>query len=48
LLARAVEHGFYPHQYIAVYCPFLASLRGIAGFDGIVARAAERVAAFRA
>jgi hypothetical protein len=31
-----------------VYCPFLASLRGIAGFDGIVARAAERVAAFRA
>jgi eukaryotic-like serine/threonine-protein kinase len=48
LLEQAVEHGFYPHDYIAVHCPFLAPLRGIAEFDRIVARAAERVAAFRA
>jgi serine/threonine protein kinase/tetratricopeptide (TPR) repeat protein len=48
LLARAVDNGFYPHDYIAVHCPFLAPLRGMAGFDHIVARAAERVAAFSA
>jgi tetratricopeptide (TPR) repeat protein len=48
LLEQAVEHGFYPHDYIAVHCPFLAPLRGIDGFDRIVARAAERVAAFKA
>jgi hypothetical protein len=29
-----------------VHCPFLAPLRGIGEFDRIVARAAERVAAF--
>ena len=46
LLARAVEHGFYPHDYIAWHCPFLAALRGTAEFERIVARAAERVAAF--
>ena len=48
LLEQAVERGFYPHDYIAVHCPFLAPLRGIAEFDRIVARAAERVAAFSA
>jgi hypothetical protein len=48
LLEQAVELGFYPHDYIAVHCPFLAPVRGIAGFDRIVARAAERVAAFSA
>ena len=47
LLGQAVERGFYPHDYIAVHCPFLAPLRGIAEFDRIVATAAERVAAFR-
>jgi serine/threonine protein kinase/tetratricopeptide (TPR) repeat protein len=46
LLEQAVERGFYPHDYIAVHCPFLAPLRGISEFDRIVARAAERVAAF--
>ena len=46
LLEQAVERGFYPHDYIAVHCPFLAPLRGIAEFDGVVARAAERGAAF--
>ena len=47
LLDRAVEHGFYPHDYIAKHCPFLAPLRGLDAFDRIVARAAERTAAFR-
>jgi eukaryotic-like serine/threonine-protein kinase len=47
LLGQAVERGFYPHDYIAVHCPFLAPLRGIAEFGRIVATAAERVAAFR-
>ena len=47
LLGQAVERGFYPHDHIAVHCPFLAPLRGIAEFDRIVATAAERVAAFR-
>lgn len=47
LLEQAVERGFYPHDYIAVHCPFLAALRGSAEFGRIVARAAERVAAFR-
>ena len=37
-----------PHDYIAVHCPFLAALRGTADFDRIVARAAKRVAEFRA
>jgi hypothetical protein len=31
-----------------MHCPFLAPLRGIAGFDRIVAKAARRVAEFRA
>ena len=48
LLEQAVERGFYPHDYIAVYCPFLAALRGREEFGRTVARAAERVAAFRA
>jgi hypothetical protein len=36
----------HPHDYIAVHCPFLASLRGTAEFQRIVGRAAERVWAF--
>ena len=47
LLEQAVEGGFHPHDYIAVHCPFLAPLRGMAEFDRIAARAAERVAAFK-
>jgi len=38
LLERAGERGFYPHDYIAVHCPFLAALRGSAEFGRIVAR----------
>ena len=48
LLDQAVERGFYPHGYIAVHCPFLASLRGTVQFDRIAARAARRVAEFNA
>lgn len=46
LLDQAVERGFYPHDYIAMHCPFLASLRGMGEFHRIVIRAAERVAEF--
>jgi len=46
LLEQAVERGFYPDAYIAVHCPFLASMRGTAEFDGVAARAARRVAEF--
>jgi hypothetical protein len=45
LLDQAIERGFYPHDYIAVHCPFLTALRGSAEFERIVARDAERVAA---
>jgi eukaryotic-like serine/threonine-protein kinase len=48
LLEQAVERGFYPHDYIAVHCPFLAPLRGTTEFDRIVARAAKRVGEFNA
>jgi len=48
VLEQAVERGFYPHDYIAVHCPFLAPLRGTAAFDRIAARAARRVAEFNA
>ena len=48
LVTQAVDRGFYPNDYIAVHCPFLATLRGTAEFDAIVARAAKRVVEFQA
>lgn len=48
LLEQGVERGFYPHPYIAVYCPFLAPLRGMPEFERVAARAAQRVAEFSA
>jgi tetratricopeptide (TPR) repeat protein len=48
LLAEAVDRGFYPHDYIAVHCPFLAPLRGTVEFDRVLAAAARRVTAFSA
>jgi hypothetical protein len=48
LLEQAVDRGFYPHDYIAVHCPFLAPLRGTAAFDRIAERAGKRVAEFSA
>ena len=48
LLDWAVEHGFYPAQFFAKWCPFMAPLRGSPEFDRIVAKAARRVAEFSA
>jgi serine/threonine protein kinase/tetratricopeptide (TPR) repeat protein len=48
LLALGVERGFYPHDYIAVHCPFLAGLRGTPEFRRIAERAAVRVSEFGA
>ncbi|MBA3890707.1 MAG: protein kinase [Gemmatimonadaceae bacterium] len=48
LLADAVERGFYPGDFIASHCPFLEPLRGLPEFPPIAARAAQRVAEFRA
>jgi serine/threonine protein kinase/tetratricopeptide (TPR) repeat protein len=48
MLSDAVERGFHPGAFIAEHCPFLAPLRGDARFERIAARAAERVAEFRA
>ncbi|MDQ6827275.1 MAG: protein kinase [Gemmatimonadota bacterium] len=47
LLEHGVDHGFFPHDYIATHCPFLASLRSEPAFERIVAKAARRVAEFR-
>ena len=46
LLADGVERGFYPADFIARQCAPLAPLRGLPAFAQVVARAAERVAAF--
>jgi len=48
LLERAVDYGFYPHDFFAVHCPFLASLRGTPEFERILAKAAVRVQEFSA
>ena len=48
MLEDAVERGFYPAPFIAEHCPFLASLRGSAAFDRVLAIATRRVAEFRA
>ena len=46
LLEHAVDHGMYPYRFYAEYCPFMAPLRGMPEFEGIVAKAARRVAEF--
>jgi len=43
-----VDYGFYPHDFFAVHCPFLASLRGTPEFERILAKAAVRVQEFSA
>jgi serine/threonine protein kinase len=47
MVGEAVERGFYPVRFIQEYCRFLAPLRGNPEFERIVARAQERVDAFR-
>jgi eukaryotic-like serine/threonine-protein kinase len=48
LMERAVDNGFYAHEFFAMHCPFLAPLRGTPDFDRILAKAARRVAEFSA
>ena len=48
LFEQAVDSSFYPHQFFAVHCPFIASLRGTPEFERILAKAARRVAEFSA
>jgi hypothetical protein len=48
LFEQAVDTSFYPHQFFAAYCPFIASLRGRPEFERILAKAAKRVAEFSA
>jgi len=48
LMERAVDNGFYAHEFFAMHCPFLAPLRGTPEFDRILAKAARRVAEFSA
>jgi len=48
LFERAVDEGFYPHEFYAVHCPFLAPLRGTPEFERTLAKAARRVAEFSA
>ncbi len=46
LFERAVDNGFYPYDFFATHCPFLAPLRGLPEFHRILAKAGERVAVF--
>ena len=46
LLARAVNTGFYPHAFIAEFCPYLASVRGTQGFAAVLEDARRRSDAF--
>jgi TolB-like protein/Flp pilus assembly protein TadD len=45
-LEQAIERGFYPSEYFAVHCPFMAPLRGSPEFARLVERASARVAEF--
>ncbi len=47
LLDQAVDTGFYPYPFIAEHCPFLAPLRPLPRFAGILAKAHARAEAFR-
>ena len=48
LIDQAVDGNFYPHRYLARFCPFLVSLRGTSEFERIVAKAERRAAEFAA
>jgi serine/threonine protein kinase/tetratricopeptide (TPR) repeat protein len=48
LLERAVDRGFYPYDFIAQHCPFMAPLRETPAFGRIAAKAERRVAEFSA
>jgi eukaryotic-like serine/threonine-protein kinase len=42
VLEEAVDKGFYAHEFMTRYCPFMAPLRGMAEFERIMAKARER------
>jgi len=46
VLEQAVDQGFYPYPFIAEHCPFLAPLRPLPRFAGILAKAKERSETF--
>ena len=46
ILEQAVDQGFHPYPFMAEHCPFLAPLRPLPRFAGILARAKERSEAF--
>ena len=48
LVERAVDNGFYPYDFLAVHCRFMAPLRGSSAFERVLARARQRVAEFSA
>jgi serine/threonine protein kinase/tetratricopeptide (TPR) repeat protein len=48
LFERAVDGGFFPHEFYAIHCPFLQPLRGTPEFERVLAKAARRVAEFSA
>jgi hypothetical protein len=48
LVERAVDNGFYPYDFLAIHCPFMAPLRGSAEFDRVLTKARRRVAEFSA
>ena len=46
LVKYAVENGFYPYEFIARHCPFLAPIRGLPEFNAIVSLAEQRTREF--
>jgi TolB-like protein/Flp pilus assembly protein TadD len=47
LLGTAVEQGFYPYPFLNAYCPFMAPLRPLPGFESILESSREKTASFR-
>ena len=48
LCEQAVDGNFYPHPFLATHCPFLAAVRDLPGFAGILAKAERRMREFEA
>jgi len=47
VLESAVDQGFYPYPYINEFCPFMAPLRSMPEFAGILEKSKEKTEAFR-
>jgi hypothetical protein len=48
LCEQAVDGNFYPYPFLATHCPFLAAVRDLPGFVGILAKAERRMREFEA